>query len=86
MIKTTINLTAVTIEDTIIALEEACKSLESGQKTGSGQVNDDGISSFSFEVSGEDSKFIVCNDEECKHFNFYDYKKPITCSNCDNEL
>jgi len=79
MLECKIELTGVTTEELIYALDEAKRLIEAGNISGADSREDE-TGSYSFEVDGEESNSIECS---CNHTNYYeDGEVQITCSDC----
>lgn len=84
MLEATIELTGVTDEEIIMALDEAKRQIEAGNRSG-WETREDDLGSYSFEISGEENEYIEC--ENCNQVNdIIDDKIPDTCLDCGEEL
>ncbi len=85
MLTATIELTGVTEDELVFALEEVKKVLEAGNRSAY-ETREDDTGSYSLEVTGEESEYIVCPN--CGYYNYIvdEDKKPEVCFDCKESL
>jgi predicted RNA-binding Zn-ribbon protein involved in translation (DUF1610 family) len=84
MLTLNIEITGVTTDELVMALEEAKKSIENEYRSGWDNREGD-TGSYSFEVSGEEAESVEC--PECGDLNYItDKDTPDTCINCGADI
>ena len=79
MLKATITVSATSYDELVYALDEVKNHFQNEMRGGT-DPREDGITSYYFDVQGEESPHVVC--EHCGYHMCYEGAEPSVCIDC----